>query len=117
MVSRSRAGENWRLADFLIRSGIFHERRTYRQPEVVFISLPQAATGLRFACRARSVGGSFRQTISWRPAGAAGGTLRGAFHAGCYTQDNLTQRTFMHILFCEKDMTSFHYFPAGLNKR
>ena len=44
------------------------EGRTYRQPEVVFISLPQVATGLRYACRARSVGGHFMQTISWRPA-------------------------------------------------
>jgi hypothetical protein len=46
---------------------IFLEGRTYRQPEVVFISLPQAANGLRFACRARSVGGQFMETsiISW----------------------------------------------------
>lgn len=27
-----------------------------------FISLPQVATGLRYACRARSVGGTFSQT-------------------------------------------------------
>lgn len=87
---------------------VFYEGRTYRQPEVVFISLPQAATGLRFACRARSVGGAFSQTIcasnepsghtcmsiwrlpqqpanlfagSWRPACAAGRTLRGALRA------------------------------------
>jgi hypothetical protein len=52
----------------------FLEGRTYRQPEVVFISLSQATTGLRFACRARSVGGHSMQTISWIP-----GTLRGAF--------------------------------------
>lgn len=44
----------------------FYEGRTYRQPEVVFISLPQAATGLRFACRARSVGGAFSRTCSCR---------------------------------------------------
>ena len=30
------------------------------------ISLPQAATGLRFACRARSVGGAFSRTCSCR---------------------------------------------------
>ena len=30
------------------------------------ISLPQVATGLRFACRARSVGGAFSQTCSCR---------------------------------------------------
>ena len=59
----------------------FYEGRTYRQPEVVFISLPQAATGLCFACRAHSVGGAFMQTISWRPACVAGGTLRGALRA------------------------------------
>ena len=51
---------------FLIPSSFFHEGRTYRQPEVVFISLPQAATGLRFACRARSVGGAFSRTCSCR---------------------------------------------------
>ena len=44
----------------------FYEGRTYRQPEVVFISLPQAATGLCCACRARSVGGAFSQTCSCR---------------------------------------------------
>lgn len=60
---------------------VFYEGRTYRQPQVVFISLPQAATGLRFACRARSVGGAFSRTISWRPAFAAGRTLRGALRA------------------------------------
>ena len=37
--------------------------------------------GLRFACRARSVGGAFSRTISWRPACAAGRTLRGALRA------------------------------------
>ena len=45
------------------------------------ISLPQVATGLRFACRARSVGGAFSRTTSWRPACAAGRTLRGALRA------------------------------------
>ena len=44
----------------------FYEGRTYRQPEVVFISLPQAATGLCCACRARSVGGAFSRTCSCR---------------------------------------------------
>ena len=52
--------------DFLIPSRLSLEGRTYRQPEVVFISLPQAATGLRCACRARSVGGHFMQTCSCR---------------------------------------------------
>ena len=88
----------WEGLDFLIPSTLFVEGRTYRQPEVVFISLPQAATGLRCACRARSVGGAFSRTnfrswiapfhgdqpvrlahsprgISCRPAHAAGGTL------------------------------------------
>ena len=40
-----------------------NEGRTYGQPEVVLISLPQVATGLR---RARSVGGHFMQTCSCR---------------------------------------------------
>ena len=42
-----------------------NEGRTYGQPEVVLISLPQVATGLRL-CRARSVGGAFSQTCSCR---------------------------------------------------
>ena len=41
-----------------------NEGRTYGQPEVVLISLPQVATGLRL--RARSVGGAFSQTCSCR---------------------------------------------------
>ncbi len=78
---------------------VFYEGRTYRQPEVVFISLPQAATGLCFACRARSVGGHFMQTISWRPACAAGGTLRGALRAELLAAGGtLTQRAFRQIL-------------------
>ncbi len=44
----------------------FYEGRTYRQPEVVFISLPQAANGLCCACRARSVGMAFSRTCSCR---------------------------------------------------
>lgn len=38
-----------------------NEGRIYGQPEVVRISLPQVATGLRFACRARSVSGDLRE--------------------------------------------------------
>lgn len=50
-----------------------NEGRTYGQPEVVLISLPQVATGLRFACRARSVGGAFSQTklCTWMTATCA----------------------------------------------
>ena len=33
--------------DFSFPSLLFHEGRTYGQPEVVHISLPQVATGLR----------------------------------------------------------------------
>ncbi len=44
-----------------------NEGRTYGQPEVVLISLPQVATGLRLRLP-RSVGG-----LSARPAHAAGG--------------------------------------------
>ena len=58
-----------------------NEGRTYGQPEVVLISLPKVATGLRFACPARSVGGAVSRTTSWRPACAAGRTLRGAHRA------------------------------------
>ena len=43
-----------------------NEGRTYGQPEVVLISLPQVATGRAYACRARSVGGAFSQTCSCR---------------------------------------------------
>ncbi len=82
---------------FLIPSSFFHEGRTYRQPEVVFISLPQAATGLRFACRARSVGGALSRTTSWRPACAAGRTLRGAFHADLLMPQEAFLRLFSYI--------------------
>ena len=67
---------------FSFPSLLFHEGRTYGQPEVVRISLPQAG-------------------LSARPAHAAGGTLRqrGAFHAGCYAQGTLTQRAFRQCCF------------------
>ena len=42
--------------DFPFPSLLFHEGRTYRQPEVVRISLPQMATGLRLR-----LPGSFRR--------------------------------------------------------
>ena len=75
---------------FSFPSLLFHEGRTYGQPEVVQISLPQVATGLRS-----------RLGLSARPAHAAGGTLRqrGAFHAGCYAQGTLTQRAFRQCCF------------------
>ena len=76
---------------FSFPSLLFHEGRTYGQPEVVPISLPQVATGLRSALAG----------LSARPAHAAGGTLRqrGAFHAGCYAQGTLTQRAFRQYCF------------------
>ena len=82
---------------FSFPSLLFHEGRTYGQPEVVPISLPQVATGLRLR-----LPGSFRRRgVSARPAHAAGGTLRqrGAFHAGCYAQGTLTQRAFRQCCF------------------
>ena len=59
-----------------------NEGRTYGQPEVVLISLPQVATGLRvtLAGLVPSAG------ISCRPAHAAGGTL--------------TQRAFRQFYSC-----------------
>ena len=48
---------------FPFPSLIFHEGRTYGQPEVVLISLPQVATGLRFAGQARSVGEAFSRMM------------------------------------------------------
>ncbi len=48
-----------------------NEGRTYGQPEVVLISLPQVATGLRLRLPGCSVGG-----LSARPAHAAGALLR-----------------------------------------
>ena len=77
--------------DFSFPSLLFHEGRTYGQPEVVPISLPQVSTGLR----------SRLPGLSARPAHAAGGTLRqrGAFHAGCYAQGTLTQREFRQCCF------------------
>ncbi len=43
-----------------------NEGRTYGQPEVVLISLPQVATGLRLRLPGCSVGGAFSQTCSCR---------------------------------------------------
>lgn len=43
-----------------------NEGRTYGQPEVVLISLPQVQPVCAYACRARSVGGAFSQTCSCR---------------------------------------------------
>ena len=79
---------------FSFPSLLFHEGRTYGQPEVVPISLPQVSTGLR----SRLPGSA---GLSARPAHAAGGTLRqrGAFHAGCYAQGTLTQREFRQCCF------------------
>ena len=59
--------------EFPFPSLLFYEGRTYGQPEVVRISLPQVATGLRFACRARSVGGTFSRTklCTWMAATCA----------------------------------------------
>ncbi len=82
---------------FSFPSLLFHEGRTYGQPEVVPISLPQVATGLRSRLpRAVPSAG-----LSARPAHATGGTLRqrGAFHAGCYAQGTLTQRAFWQCCF------------------
>ena len=82
---------------FSFPSLLFHEGRTYGQPEVVPISLPQVATGLR----SRLPGSFRRRGFQPGPAHAAGGTLRqrGAFHAGCYAQGTLTQRAFRQCCF------------------
>ena len=82
---------------FSFPSLLFHEGRTYGQPEVVPISLPQVATGLR----SRLPGLVPSAGLSARPAHAAGGTLRqrGAFHADCYAQGTLTQRAFRQCCF------------------
>ena len=55
-----------------------NEGRTYGQPEVVLISLPQVATGLRLR-----LPGSFRRGLSARPAHAAGGTSLAHIPWGC----------------------------------
>jgi len=50
--------------EFPFPSLLFYEGRTYGQPEVVRISLPQWQPVCAYACRARSVGGHFMQTCS-----------------------------------------------------
>jgi len=81
---------------FSFPSLLFHEGRTYGQPEVVPISLPQVATGLR-----SRLPGSFRrrgfQPDLLMPQEAL--FARGAFHAGCYAQGTLTQRAFRQCCF------------------
>jgi len=81
---------------FSFPSLLFHEGRTYGQPEVVPISLPQVATGLR-----SRLPGSFRRRGFQPDLLMPGGTLRqrGAFHAGCYAQGTLTQRAFWQCCF------------------
>jgi len=78
---------------FSFPSLLFHEGRTYGQPEVVPISGNRSA--LTLAGLVPSAG------LSARPAHATGGTLRqrGAFHAGCYAQGTLTQRAFWQCCF------------------
>ncbi len=82
---------------FSFPSLLFHEGRTYGQPEVVPISLPHSGnrSALTLAGLVPSAG------LSARPAHAAGGTLRqrGAFHADCYAQGTLTQRAFRQCCF------------------
>ena len=82
---------------FSFPSLLFHEGRTYGQPEVVPISLPQVATGLR-----SRLPGSFRrrgfQPDLLMPQEALF-AREGAFHAGCYAQGTLTQRAFRQCCF------------------
>ena len=81
--------------DFLIPSSFIMKGARGR-----LISLPQAATGLRFACRARSVGGAFSRTTSWRPACAAGRTLRGALRADLLMPQEALLRRGRSCKFC-----------------
>ena len=60
---------------FPFPSLLFYEGRTYGQPEVVRISLPQMATGLRLRLPGSFRRRGFSRTASWRPACAAGRTL------------------------------------------
>ena len=55
------AEEGWVSIPFIV----LNEGRTYGQPEVVLISLPQVVTGLRYACRG-SFRRGFRKTCSCR---------------------------------------------------
>ncbi len=82
-----------------------NEGRTYGQPEVVLISLPQVATGLRLR-----LPGSFRrrgfQPDLLMPQGHS--SPEGAFHAGCYAQGTLRRgcsgNTFSRRRCCRKSM-------------
>ena len=81
---------------FSFPSLLFHEGRTYGQPEVVPISLPQVATGLR-----SRLPGSFRrrgfQPDCLMPQRHSSPERR--IPAGCYAQGTLTQRAFRQCLF------------------
>ena len=82
--------------EFPFPSLLFYEGRTYGQPEVVRISLPQVATGLRLRLPApRSVGGHFMQTCSCHRRHSS----PEAHSMQAVMQGTLTQRAFRQILF------------------
>ena len=75
-----------------------NEGRTYGQPEVVLISLPQVATGLRLRLPGSSVAG-----LSARPAHAAGGTL--------------VQRAFRQLHSCKNQKKMLSEINAGYGRK
>ena len=84
--------------DFPFPSLLFYEGRTYGQPEVVRISLPQVATGLRLC-----LPGSFRRR-GFQPEIKAGYGRKGVTDHGdfsLYSKDCWTQqRKIHHIGVC-----------------
>ena len=84
--------------DFPFPSLLFYEGRTYGQPEVVRISLPQVATGLRLC-----LPGSFRRR-GFQPEIKAGYGRKGETDYGdfsLYSKDCWTQqRKIHHIGIC-----------------
>ena len=77
--------------DFPFPSLLFHEGRTYGQPEVVRISLPQVATGLRLC-----LPGSFRRR-GFQPDLLM--PQEALFARGAHAVQALTQRAFRQIPF------------------
>ena len=94
--------------EFPFPSLLFYEGRTYGQPEVVRISLPQVATGLRLR-----LPGSFRRR-GFQPdlLMPQRHSSPGRIHAGCYAQGTLTQRAFRQIPFSFREK-----LPAGNQSR
>ena len=85
--------------EFPFPSLLFYEGRTYGQPEVVRISLPQVATGLRLR-----LPGSFRRRAFSQTAHAAGGIFARGAHS---------MQAVMHRALLRRGCSGRYHFLLG----